>query len=1087
MFLAPNHHHRLELPTSLRDKLFAFRRRVWAIKLIEAAGCAIFGVLAAYLATFVLDRLWDTPSSVRYTVFFAALAACTIVPMVVYRWVWRQRRLDQLARLLSRTHASIGDQLLGIIELAENESEQARSITLCEAAIEQVAQRAEARDFSDSVPNPRHVRWSVLALGSAAVGVLLLALYPAAAANAWARFVKPWGDTPRYTFAMIDELPDRLIVAHGEPFTMTVKLAEQTASRPVQAEARVGAQGAVAAQLADDQYAFEMPPQIDPVWLDLRVGDFTKRIRLEPTLRPELSSVQADIALPPYLGRTEAGKKDVRGGTLSLVKGSRATLAATATRDLASAMVNLEPVTPQGARVIAPETVVKGDRQMKFEWQDHFQLKGKEPFVLTINGRDDEPPTVVSDGLPSRRVVLDSEYLNFKVRAEDDFGVKKVGLEWRGTDKINFKNPAVGERVLAAGGPDKEVLELAGTFSAKALGIEPQPILVRLFAEDYFPGRERVYSPTYLLYVLNAEQHMIWLTEQLSKWHRQSLDVRDRELQLFETNKQLRQLSAEQLEEPDTRRRIENQAEAERANGRRLSNLVANGEDLVQQAMRNPEFGVGHLEKWAEMLQILKDISNNRMPTVADLLKQSAQAPKVAQNTPGSNRPTVGQVRASGPGKPKEGPKEPQQPQKPVPAIVDVESSQQALKPKEDQKPSQAKPSSPKFGLPVTSLMGGKPPKESNTPAETKLDEAIVKQQDLLAEFEKIADELNRVLANLEGSTLVKRLKAASRLQARIAGRLGDQVGDAFGVSIAAPKVHDLSKELASQEMKSSQDLSNIMDDMQAYFERRRFAQFKNVLDDMIKLDVLGNLRQLSDDLPKENGLSMAQCEYWSDTFDRWAEDLVDPACCGSCPGCKSRGSLPPSIVLEVLQVLEAEVNLREDTRVAEQAKKAVAKEIHAEQAAALSRTQRQLQERIVKVTQRIRELPEGEELFAKEIRLLGAVAEVMDEATKILAGPDTGSKAIAAETEAIELLLQSKRFNPNGGGGGGANPGGGGGGTTTDSALSLIGKGANEKEVRESQAATHATGETGATLPEEFRAGLDTYFNRLEKGSKER
>jgi hypothetical protein len=72
------------------------------------------------------------------------------------------------------------------------------------------------------------------------------------------------------------------------------------------------------------------------------------------------------------------------------------------------------------------------------------------------------------------------------------------------------------------------------------------------------------------------------------------------------------------------------------------------------------------------------------------------------------------------------------------------------------------------------------------------------------------------------------------------------------------------------------------MDDMQAYFDRRRMQKFKSVLDDMAKQDVVGGLRQLGDDLPKENGLSMAQCEYWSDTLDRWAEDLVDPASGGT-------------------------------------------------------------------------------------------------------------------------------------------------------------------------------------------------------------
>lgn len=194
---------------------------------------------------------------------------------------------------------------------------------------------------------------------------------------------------------------------------------------------------------------------------------------------------------------------------------------------------------------------------------------------------------------------------------------------------------------------------------------------------------------------------------------------------------------------------------------------------------------------------------------------------------------------------------------------------------------------------------------------------------------------------------------------------------------------------------------------------------------------------------------------------------------------------MPPSVVLEVLQVLEAEVNLREDTRVAEQARTALAKKQQTQQANELAKRQQGLKERIDKVTERIRALPDGAAQFAKEINLLGSVAVVMADAAGILARPETGSPAIAAETEAIELLLQSKRFNPTGGGGGGASPGGGGGGKTADSALSLLGRGVNEKEVREAPRAAPATGETGSALPVEYRAGLDAYFNRLEKTSK--
>src|SRR5260221_7251198 len=112
------------------------------------------------------------------------------------------------------------------------------------------------------------------------------------------------------------------------------------------------------------------------------------------------------------------------------------------------------------------------------------------------------------------------------------------------------------------------------------------------------------------------------------------------------------------------------------------------------------------------------------------------------------------------------------------------------------------------------------------------------------------------------------------------------------------------------------------MDDIEAYFERRRYQRFKVVLDEMKKEDAVGSLRQLGDELAKETGFSIAQCEYWSDTFDRWADNLLDPACSGKCPGGKSKASLPPSVVLEAMHILEGEINLREETRVVQQVRR---------------------------------------------------------------------------------------------------------------------------------------------------------------------
>jgi hypothetical protein len=938
-------HAGLELPAGLRDQLRGFRRRLWTVKSAEAVAIAVFGLFVAYLAVFVIDRLADTPGWVRLCMLAAALAAATALPIYGYRWIWRRRHLAQLARVLRHRHPNIGDQLLGVIELVEDPAEQHRSRALCEAAIGQVAHEAARHDFSVAVPHPRHKRWAWAAAAPTLIAAALLIFVPTAASNAWLRFVAPWRDTPRYTFAMVDGLPSRLVVPHGEAFSVAVRLADSSPWRPSQATARYGTQPPIVAALEDGEYRFDLPGQIDPAALAVSVGDGVHAVRVEPTLRPELTDAQAAVTLPEYLRRPETIERDVRGGTLSVVKGSTVAVRATVNRALASATVDGESADGQatgessaatnGADIIVPAAMVEESRQLKIGWRDGDGLSPLSPFTLSVESHDDDPPTVTCQGLPRQKVVLVSEQLAFSVMAQDDFGVRQIGLQWRGEGDGEGSSAATeGERLLAAGDPARDHLDATGTFCAQALGIAPQPIDVRIYVEDYLPGRERVYSPIFTLYVLSADQHALWLTDQLNRWQRHALEVNERELQLHQTNRELRDLPVAELDEPETRKRIERQAAAERSNGGRLTRLVASGDELLSQAARNPEFGVGHLEKWAEMLQILKDISGNRMPSVADLLAQASAAPasakpgnpspgkpqpggsepgeaapggsnsgdlaakpssaQVSATTPPDSEasepsspagPKAGQVRAApAGGSPPEKPKEKQPARPPVPSIADVESTQQPADPKAPASPPPPGGGSPRLTLPKTTLMGGVKAGAQSCPTSQKLDEAIEQQADLLAEFAKVTDELNRILANLEGSTFLKRLKAASRKETGLADDLTNRATGEFGLvpQRMAEPVRGVLPQLVDRQTKLSGDVGTIIEDMGAYYERRRPTKFKTVLDEMKQLDVVGQLRQVGDDLPREPGLSIAQCEFWSDTLDRWAEDLVDPASGGT-------------------------------------------------------------------------------------------------------------------------------------------------------------------------------------------------------------
>jgi hypothetical protein len=345
-------------------------------------------------------------------------------------------------------------------------------------------------------------------------------------------------------------------------------------------------------------------------------------------------------------------------------------------------------------------------------------------------------------------------------------------------------------------------------------------------------------------------------------------------------------------------------------------------------------------------------------------------------------------------------------------------------------------------------------------------------------------------MARLEGSTFVKRLKLASREQGSIGSRIAGLSADAFGkADRQPPKVKQALDEVREQTVRETDKLSALMDDLQAYFDRRQLPGFRTVLEEMKELDTLGSLRQLSEDIPKEAGMSIAQAEFWSDTFDRLADDLVPPPQSGGGEGGgQSRESLPPEVVLETMKILEDEVNLREETRVAQQARAALPVDEVLRQAEGLADRQDALADRIVDLVDRLLEEPAGESSFGQEIQLFEKVEEVMAEATDILATPDTGPKAIGAESEVIELLLAAQAASSNSGGGGGggggagsATPGGGSTGAASASALALVGSG-NRTQRAAGGEKDQATGSSGRVLPEEFRAGLDSYFNRFEK-----
>ncbi len=251
----------LPIPPNLKRKLEDFQNRLWSIKIAEGALAGLAGLGISYLLIFALDRIFDTHSALRALILFAGFAIPGLwLPLRWHHWVYQQKSLDQIARLLRRKFPRLGDELLGIVELSRSSS-GTNSRILIEAAMLQVDKRIANRELDDAVPDNRYRIWLTGAISVICLSGALTLLVSDAAKNALTRWVSPWKSVDRYTFAQLEQLPKKVIVPYAENFNLTPSLADSTVWKPDHASAKLPSKTKLRAKREDGFYHFDVPPQ----------------------------------------------------------------------------------------------------------------------------------------------------------------------------------------------------------------------------------------------------------------------------------------------------------------------------------------------------------------------------------------------------------------------------------------------------------------------------------------------------------------------------------------------------------------------------------------------------------------------------------------------------------------------------------------------------------------------------------------------------------------------------------------------------------------------------------------------------------
>ena len=902
----PSSNEPTPIPAELSKQLADFQRSLWRIKVTEAVLAGLFGLIISFLIVFALERLFPIPALARLAILIAGTSlAAVFAPYWVRRWVYGHRREEQLARLISRKFPKLGDRLLGIVELQDQqEAKEAMSPELRAAAMIHVANQAAKRNMNEALPYSRHKKLALGVLMGAAAITFGFSIAPKAGGNALKRWLMPLSDTDHYTFTQFDtdKMPDPLVVPLGEAFSFSAPLKKDSDNRPANARARYGQQEWVQADLGENgSYQFEFTGQETQDRITIEAGDADHRVWVKPEVRPEVSGFEALVTLPDYL-QLDPRDVDIRTGVLTALEGSKIVLKGSFSREISKASAHLDPqpleetatsksrapieaenptdlessrtkAEEEGKKAVI-ESVVKlpEPRDLKlsmdgatvstepidlgrfhasvpFTWTDVKGLDGAGSFKVEIKTSEDQIPTSYIQGIERNIVILAEETLEFDIISEDDFGLREIGLSWVGSfNKPSDDEPATGSLTLKKGSPSSNRLSERAIFSPQTYGIAPQTLILSAYTEDYKPGRGRIFSEPLTIYILTRDEHAQVIKKRFDRVISELEDAARKELNNLDENERLdKNNTAEELQSEEAKEQLSESEQKEAENAEKMKEIAKKMEEIFKDAARNGELDQKTMKEMADALQNMKELGEKDMPEVEKKLGEA-----------------------------------------------------------QDQK---------------------------STPEKTEKDlkEAIEKQKEALEKMQETIEKANQANENFEASTFVNRLKKSSADEGSIGNSLNSALTGKLAIVGAAPNSDDIDPanqrllgELSGQQRSVTNDVRWIQEDLERFYARTQKPIHKEIYEDMAKSLIDEKLERLREKIQMNHTFTSRKLsKNWSDRLMSWAEKLEGPKPDGNGSGGDggSGGGEEKDFefMLKVMRMVQAEQDIRGRTRSLEQ------------------------------------------------------------------------------------------------------------------------------------------------------------------------
>lgn len=461
------------LPSTVTQKLSALRQRVMLWFVVDGLGRTIVAIVAMFLVSFGLDRLFRMDLAQRTIVLLIMVGV--IVWLLWRRIVNPLRHMpsdDALALQIESRHKELGDALITSMQLARVDDPQrlGASPALVAEAIRSGSAAAANVPFDDVVDHQRRNQVAVAGLAAVAVFALIIALFPGVM-NTWAQrnlMLSPTVSWPQETELLIVGADDdgTITVPRGDDFRLKVEVKDGfVVPAIVHIDYRTESGGRATEQMGhvgERGFQATFRNVLEPFTFRIRGNDArTPRHRVVLVERPMPESFGVQVMPPDYTGKPageltwvtpppapEGEERPSGTDTFYVLDGSTLNVRGRSNKPIAEAYL-----------VRGPETlrqIVVGEDQHTFDFQirpDELQggaygirmvdtdgLASRRPARFAVRVQPDNKPNVQAELIGIGDMITTVATIPAQLSVSDDFGVEALGLVHRHTGSLGTDN-----------------------------------------------------------------------------------------------------------------------------------------------------------------------------------------------------------------------------------------------------------------------------------------------------------------------------------------------------------------------------------------------------------------------------------------------------------------------------------------------------------------------------------------------------------------------------------------------------------------------------------------------------------------------